>query len=397
VSFPKQIPHGSRPHRLIQAGGWSGFTALVVMVPFLVAVPLKPSILGNDYTIGISNLNTAVSWTVAVLGLNLLTGYSGQFSLGNSFFVGTGAYVTATLVQDYDWPYVVTLLGVLPFCLIVGILIGIPALRISGLYLALITFGLGAIFPSVVKLSGLERWTNGATGKTVDSSLVPPDWWPTEGINDFLAALPVIGSWTGTDDLSSRQSTRVYVYFWLLAIAAIAFLLTSNLLRSRVGRAIVAIRDNPTGAEVSGVNLSLYKTAVFGCSAMLSGVAGTMFAMDNRGATPEEFGQLLSIFLLVGIIVGGVGTLSGAVVGGLAIVFIPHWASQTEELPLFGWELEGPYGNVILGVSLIALMFVMPGGIVSGVRKLRSRFYVVAPAPVEAGSGPGIGSSDLAD
>ena len=130
---------------------------------------------------------------------------------------------------------------------------------------------------------------------------------------------------------------------------------------------------------------------------MLSGVAGTMFAMDNRGATPEEFGQLLSIFLLVGIIVGGVGSLPGSVIGGLAIVFVPHWASQTEELPLLGWELEGPYGSIILGASLIGLMFVMPGGVASGIRQLRSRLWVVSPSPVVVDRGPGASPGESPD
>lgn len=384
MSFPAHLRSGDGTHRLIQASGWIVFGLVVVAAPFLVAFPLNPHVLGSDYTIGISNLNGAVALSVAVLGLNLLTGYNGQFSLGNSFFVGTGAYFTAVLVQDYNWSYVVTLIVVVPVCMLIGVLIGIPALRISGPYLALITFGLGAIFPSVVKLSGLERWTNGASGKSVDARFVPPDWWPGEGIFDFIRDLPLIGSWTGSEDLGSRQAAGVYLFFWLVVMAAIAFLLTRNLLRSRIGRAIIAIRDNPTGAEVSGVNLSLYKIVVFGLSAALSGVAGTMIAMDNRGATPDEFGQLLSIFLLVAIIVGGAGTLSGSVIGALAIVFVPHWASQTEEVPLVGWELEGPYGTFILGAALIALMFVMPGGIVSGFRKLRAKFYVVRPRPVES-------------
>lgn len=378
------ITEGSIVHRRLQAFNWSLSFLVVILLPFLVAIPLKPSVLGNDYTIGIGNASEAIAWAVAVLGLNLLTGFNGQLSLGNSFFVGTGAYLTGVFVQTYHWSYISTLLVVLPVCLVIGVIVGLPALRIQGLYLAMVTFGLAAVFPTLIKIDQLDKWTHGANGLRTESKLLPPDWMPIQGTLDIIRKIPVIGDWTGTDGFSSRQSQAIYVYFLLAIIAAVCFLLARNLIKSQPGRALIAIRDNEIGAEVSGINLSLYKAGAFGVSALLSGVAGTMLAMDKKFVSPDDMGINFAFFLVVGLIVGGGANLKGSLIGGFAVIFVRQWASQTTEVPALGWELSGPYGQMVLGILLIALMFVMPGGIAAGIKKLRSRFYRLVPSSERA-------------
>jgi len=378
---PRDFIEGSAAHRRIQGVNWSIWIVLVVALPFIVAIPLKPSVFGNSYTIGLSNVNQAIAWSVAVLGLNLLVGFNGQLSLGNSFFVGTGAYLTGVFVQTYHWPYLATIIIVIPVCLLIGLIVGLPALRIQGLYLALITFGLAAVFPSIPKLQQLTRWTNGTNGLNIESKLLPPDWMPIQGTLDLLNKIPIIGDWTGTDSFSRRQAEGIYAYFLLVAIAAVCFLVAYNLIKSRPGRALVAIRDNEIGAEVSGINISFYKAGAFGISALLSGVAGTMLAIDKNFVSADDMGVNFAIFLVVGLIVGGSASLKGSLIGGFAVIFVRQWASQTNEVPLIGWGLSGPYGQLVLGVLLIALMFVMPGGIAFGIQKLRSRIYRVTPGP----------------
>ncbi len=377
---PRLVTEGSVTHKWIQGGNWTLTIVVMIALPFLVAIPLKPTLFGNSYTIGISNVNEAIAWAVAVLGLNILTGFNGQLSLGNSFFVGTGAYLTGVFVQTYHWSYLSTFIVVIPVCLAIGLIVGLPALRIQGLYLALVTFGLAAVFPSIAKLEQLDRFTHGSNGLSITSKLLPPSWMPIQGTLDLINKIPIVGDWTGTDHFSKRQAEGIYAYFLLVMIAAVCFLLAYNLIKSRPGRALIAIRDNEIGAEVAGINLSLYKAGAFGVAALLSGVAGTMLSIDKNFVSPDDLGVNFAIFLVVGLIVGGSANLKGSLIGGFAVIFVRQWASQTNEVPLLGWGLSGPYGQMVLGLLLIGLMFVMPGGIAFGVQRIRQRIYRGVPA-----------------
>ncbi|NNE74369.1 MAG: branched-chain amino acid ABC transporter permease [Acidimicrobiales bacterium] len=383
MSLPKRIAQGGRNHRLYLLGSWGLLALLAFLVPFLFAETFAPELFGNKYTVSLANVNKSLAWAVAILGLTVLTGFSGQISLGHTFFVGTGAYTSAILVEFFDWPYLATLVVVIPMCLVIGLIIGIPAVRITGLYLALITFGLAAVFPSIPKIEQLadrDGWnTGGSNGLRVSKDLETPSWLPTNGIAEFLQGIPLIGGMFGSDGLPRRGADDVYVYFLLLLVAAIAFLLVRNLMKSRPGRAIIAIRDNPTGAQVSGINPAAVKTIAFGISGILGGVAGVMFTMMAQFVGPDEFTTNLAIFFVVGMIVGGVGTLGGSIIGGLAIVFVPAWAGQTETLPIADIEFGAEFGPLILGVLLILLMFAMPGGITSGFRQVRARLVQIIP------------------
>lgn len=376
------LEQGSSRHRAYRYVSWGLFTLLVLLAPFW-AVQTPAFTLGdNVFTFSLGNLNHAVAYAVAVLGLGLLIGFNGQISLGNSFFMGLGAYITATLVADNNWPYLATLVVVVPVAFLLGMLFGIPALRIRGLYLALVTLGLAAVFPAIVRLDELRDRTGGANGKRITSDLAAPSWLPLSDITELLSNIPLIGGWLFGEAgrLGGRDADAVWVYLLLVLLAAAAFWVTRNLIYSRPGRSIIAIRDNETGAAVSGVNLALTKTLTFGVSAALGGVAGTMYAMAIQFVAPDVFGVNLAIFLVVGLVVGGVGTLSGAAIGGLVIVFVPLWASQLTSAPGIPERyLRGPTGTAILGALLILLTFVMPGGIVYGMRRLRARFVRVVP------------------
>ena len=378
---PRTIHEGTTAHKVYRWVPWALFALLALAVPFAAAHTPAFSLGQSTFTFSLGNLNHAVAYMVGVLGLGLLVGYNGQISLGNSFFMGIGGYLTATLVADDGWSYFATLLVVLPVCFVVGMLVGLPALRIKGLYLALTTLGLAAVFPSIVRMEQLRDRTGGANGKRISEGLEAPSWVPLEDLSEALAAIPVIGEWAFHDGrLGGRALDGVWIYFLLALMAAAAFWVARNLIYSRPGRSIIAIRDNETGAAINGVNVPMTKTLTFGVSAALGGLSGTMYAMAIQFVAPDVFGINLAIFLIVGLVVGGVGTLSGAVIGGLVIVFVPVWMSQIESVPgVPDRFLRGPTGVFFLGLLLIVLTFFLPGGVVYGVRKIRARMVRVVP------------------
>ena len=376
AGWPRTIVHGTRQHVVYRVAGWASFVLLAVLVPFIVATPVVFNLGTSRFTIGADSLNHAIAFMVAVLGINFLIGYSGQISLGNSFFLGTGAYVAAVLVDDFNWSYFMTPLVVVPVCFLVGVLVGIPALRIRGLYLALVTLSLAVVFPSIVKLDSLAERTGASNGKTLSADLDSPVDF--ESLAGVFEAIPLIGDWFS--GVGEREEHAIWKYVVVSAFAVVCFVFASNMRRSRFGRALVAIRDNETGAAVSGVNLAYYKTLAFAVSAALCGMGGALFTMAVGTLSPDTFGINLAIFLIVGLVVGGVGSTWGPVIGGLVIVYVPQLTSQVNSVN--GYRLTGdrPYGTLFLGLLLIVLTFVLPGGVVDGFRRLRARaFRVVRP------------------
>ena len=161
-------------------------------------------------------------------------------------------------------------------------------------------------------------------------------------------------------------------------VAAICFWLVSNLIKSRPGRAMRAIRDNETSAAVSGINLAVTKTISFGIASALGGIGGVIYVAEVGIASPDDFSSLVAIYLIVGLVVGGVGTLSGAVIGGLVYALIPDWASSTQSISFVPQRwLQGPTGSLILGILLIILTLFMPGGVAMAGRKIKNRFIKI--------------------
>ncbi|WP_040491520.1 branched-chain amino acid ABC transporter permease [Ilumatobacter nonamiensis] len=372
----------SREARTYKIVGWTLFVIALVLFTFAYADTAQIEIFGNGYALSLPRASKAIAFMIAILGLQVVVGYTGQLVLGQSFFFGTGAYLGAYMVADHNWPWVLSLLVVVPVCFIIGAIFGLPALRIKGLYLALVTLGLAATFPSIVQLDALDEYTGGASGKTVSSDLVPPSWLPLDGISSIFQNIPFFGQYFGEGDLSSSESERIWKFFLFTVLLAICIWLVSNLIKSRSGRALRAIRDNETSAAVSGVNLAKDKTLSFGLASALGGVGGVVYVAELGIASPLDFTQLLAINFIVGLVVGGVGTLSGAVVGGIVIAFIPDWSASTESFPGIPerW-LQGPTGVFILGALLILLTFVLPGGVVAGMRRIKGRILQIVPQP----------------
>ena len=312
---------------------------LLIAAVLLVACAL-PLILPNYR---IFQLTLAMIYAVALLGLNMLTGYNGQISLGHGAFYAIGAYVAAILMDKFDVPYWATLPVAGLVCFVVGFLFGLPALRLEGLYLALATFALAVATPQLLKYKLIEDWTGGVQGIVI----IKPD---------APFGLP----------LNPDQ----WLYYFTLAVMVVMFVIGANLLRGRIGRAMIAIRDHPIAAETMGINAALYKSLTFGVSALYTGIAGALGAIVVQFVAPDSFSAFLSITLLVGVVVGGLASISGAIYGGLFTQFIPNIADSISK--------AAPWA--IYGVVLIACMYVMPDGIAGGLRRLWLRLRPKSPS-----------------
>ena len=311
---------------------------IFLVTALLVVACALPFVLSNYRTFQAA---LVLVYAIALLGLNILTGYNGQISLGHGAFYAIGAYVAAILMDQAGAPYWATVPAAGAVCLLAGFLFGLPALRLEGLYLALATFALGVSMPQLLKYHHLEKWTGGVQGIVIAKPEAP-------------AFFPKIGLALNPDQ---------WLYFFTLAVALVMFALAHNLLRGRVGRALVAIRDQHTAAEVMGINTALYKSLAFGVSAMYTGVAGALGAIAVQFVAPDSFNVFLSITFLVGIVVGGLASLSGALYGALFIQFVPNIADEISK--------AAPWA--IFGIFLIAFVYVMPTGVAGAVRMILAR------------------------
>jgi branched-chain amino acid transport system permease protein len=273
------------------------------------------------------------TYFAAILGLNILTGYSGQISIGHGAFMAIGGYTTAVMSSYHHTNLVVTMLMAFAICFVFGLLVGLPALRLSGVYLALATFALAVSVPQVpLKFSAFL----GGSGGIQSAKTVSHTW--------LYAA-----SWTA--------SAVLFVLAWLI-------------LRGRTGRAFRAIRDSEVAATSSGVELAVYKTLAFGISAAYAGVAGSLFVMGTNGfAQPNEFGVLLSLELLIGAAVAGLGSLWGVLAGAAFVGLLP---TISKDVPLIG-STHGQ--DVVFGGLVVLVMLLLPqgfAGLLERVSRLRS-------------------------
>jgi branched-chain amino acid transport system permease protein len=274
---------------------------------------------------------------IALLGLNLLTGFNGQISLGHGAFFAIGGYGAAILMVKFGLPYWAAIPLASAVCFVAGFLFGFPALRFGGLYLALATFALAVATPQILSYTGFDAFTGGSQGLT----LIKPQ--PA-----FVA-------------LSPDQ----WLYLLCLACGAVLYWAARNLARGRIGRALIAIRDQPIAAETMGVNAALYKTTCFGVSALYAGVAGGLSALAVGFVSPESFGLPLSLAFLVGIVVGGLASLGGVLFGALFIEFVPNIADQ---LSVSFGESAKALPGAIYGALLILVMAAMPTGAAGSLR-----------------------------
>jgi branched-chain amino acid transport system permease protein len=299
-----------RGKRLLQVGAVAVFVAAVALVPLAL-----DSFQRYQFAL-------VAMYFVAITGLNVLTGYTGQISLGHGAFMAIGGYTTAILTVDHG----VSEIATIPLAGLVaggaGLLFGIPALRLSGMYLALATFAVAVATPAVLK--EYSGFTGGVTGK----------------------ALPL------------RSNDWLYYQNWIVAL--IGFAAAWLLLRGKIGRAFRALRDSEVAAASSGVSLAVYKTLAFGVSAFYAGVAGSLLAITVAFVNPDTYPVTLSIFLVVGTVASGLGSLWG----------IPFGAALIEFLPVHAQDISKSAPDVFFGAVLIAVMILLPSGIVGLARRL---------------------------
>jgi branched-chain amino acid transport system permease protein len=339
-------PRGIGPYRIGERTPlhW-GLRALgVVVVIVLVLYPPQ-----SFDIFRLNQVTDALTISLAALSLNLLVGYTGQISLGHSAFFGVGAYTTGILVVDHGWSPGWTFIAGAVVAFVAGVLVGIPALRLKGLYLALVTLSLAVLFPSLVRR--FDSLTGGSAG--IDGVRYrPPEW----------------------TDLKGREGDAKFKYWLMIVLLLIAYVIVRNLVKSRTGRSMVAVRDNDVAAKAMGINVAVVRTVVFGLSAGLCALAGSMAAVRVTVVNPENryFTLLGSIVFLVAMVIGGTATLIGPVIGGLTYYFIDYWTRD--------WA-DGPLASVVFAALLILLMFVAPQGIVGLAHRLARAVVRVVPRP----------------
>ncbi len=309
---------------------WLALLAALCVFPFLV----------KNYVV--FQFTLVFAYAIALMGLNILTGYNGQISLGHGSFYAVGAYTAAIMMDRFEAPFWSTLPVAALVTFAFGFLMGFPALRLGGHYLALATFALAVATPQMLKWKGIEEWTGGVQGIV----LIKP-------------SPPIEFSLFGSDFNDDR-----YLYFFCLAVAIVMFIIAYNLLHGRVGRALIAIRDHPVAAAAMGVNLPMFKSLTFGVSAAFTGIAGALGGVTVAFVAPDSFIVFLSITFLVGVVVGGLASIQGAIYGALFIQFVPNIADSISK--------SAPWA--VYGVFLIGFMYLMPQGIAGLLRRLSSRF-----------------------
>ncbi len=320
------VERDSPQHRRLKLAGLALLVLVAVIVPFFFG-PFR-----------VSQFTLALIYAIAVRGLNLLVGYSGQISLGHGAFFALGAYTGAILLDRTSIPHLLTIPAAALVCFAAGLALGLPALRLRGLYLALVTLAIAIATPVLIRR--FDSLTGGSQGISVDQPQAP-------------SAL----------GLADDQ----FIYFLTLVVAAPLFWLAAGMVRRDVGRALIAIRDDETSAKTMGVNLAAFKTRAFGLSAAYAGVAGSLFVFANGFVAPESFALTMSFAFLAAIVVGGLATVAGALFGALFIVFVPVWSSDVNE------ALSG----VIYGAALIACMYVFRSGIMGLLRSGFARLVEV--------------------
>ena len=377
----------------VQKGGWQNWVGRIVLFG---GVGLFLFRAGSEWSrSGLGLLTDALIIAIAVTGLNLITGYTGQLSLGHAAFFAIGAFTSAMLVTGKVWtPFLTdniwtpgwTLFAAAVVCFLIGMVVGIPALRLKGIYLALVTLVFTEAVRAVLKYEEFEGVTGGAPG-IKGFNYLPPSWTGLDGRADLV-------TW----------------FFWLsLAILIVVSVLSAGLIRSRIGRAMVAVRDNETAAAVMGVNLFTTKTIVFGLSGAIAGIAGGLYALKLSlvEADIPLFGLFGSVTLLVAMVVGGAAQNWGPVVGAMFYVFVNDYARSVGEEPsdslLFGWLVDSGtkingLGGVTFGIMLILFARFVPYGAVGTARMWRAKVVQVVPrlpvgALASAGASPSVATA----
>lgn len=291
----------------------------------------------------ISQLTVIFIYGVVSVGLMLLSGYTGQISIGHAAFLAVGAYTEAALAK-WGVPFVISLPAAFIASGVIGVIVGLPALRVKGIYLAIATLAFGFIVEEV-----LARWESVTGGNN--------------------------GMQLGQIHLAGFAIDSGTKFYYLSFVVLVAILLgTLNVLRSPTGRAFVAIRDSQISAQSMGINLAKYKTTAFALSAAITGVAGVLYAHKLRFISPEQFGIQMSVELLMMIVIGGLGSLHGAILGAIFIIALPEAIGALKDyLPAAVAQQTG-LQPTIFGIVLIAFILFEPEGLHGRWVKVRTYF-----------------------
>ena len=317
--------------------GRMGLLGAALIAVGLAVIPFMAS------TTGLRQASQIVIAVLAVLGVNVATGYGGMISLGHGVFVGVGAFATGYYVDDLSLPWLVAIaLGALTAALS-GALVGLPALRIKGIHLALVTLGLAIVFQPLSKR--FPKITGGVSGTGIDAKFVSPSWWPSD----------------------TRMATAVYRYLFCILVVGIALWATWNLVNSRFGRAMRALRDNDTAAAIYGVDLVAARVQTFAISAGLAGLCGALQVVLVPFVSQDKFGPQESLVIYATAVIGGLGTIWGSVLGVIARTIVGALGRAAAEVDGFG--LIGEFLDLldeaafVFGVGLILLTFLFPRGL----------------------------------
>ncbi|MFT0548100.1 branched-chain amino acid ABC transporter permease [Allopusillimonas ginsengisoli] len=300
----------------------------------------------NDYWLYMACL--VAIHVASATGLNILTGYTGLVSLGQAAFMGIGAYTVAVMEQRLGTPFLLNLIGAGTVAMIGGLVVGIPSLRVKGLYLAIVTIAASFILHFVFANLGL---TGGTGGMTVP----PPSLW------------------------GQLLDTSFRIYWLIVPVTVLMVAGAANLFRTRIGRAFIAIRDRDISAEVLGIHLLRYKLLSFGLSSFYAGVAGGLWAYFFRVVTPESFPLILSIFFLAAIIVGGMGSILGGILGAVFMTMVPEVLKLVVGwLPIDGDTLQfvSPVRTIVFGLLIVIFLIFEPQGLAEMWRRVRRFFHM---------------------
>ncbi|MCU1398275.1 MAG: transporter permease [Acidimicrobiales bacterium] len=359
-AWPRPIVESSPLHWVFRVIG----VAVIAAVAIYVGLNATPSTLGN--------VTEACILAIAAVALNLLLGFNGQISIGHSTFVGLAAFAAGYTVNFWHWnAYWSLVLGIV-LCFALGFALGMPALRLKGPYLALVTLAVAFVWPTVAKKFLAQKVKKNSLKGT---HLSPP-------------------TWTGlvSKGKDARLDKAIFLYWCGIILLLVAYVVVRNLRKSRIGRSLVAVRDNETAAAVMGVNLKFTKTITFGVSAAIAGTAGWLSAARLDVFNDTSFTILNSIKYLLALFLGGAATLVGPIVGAFAYFFLddylrshaPHWTWLPGQLS------KGPIASFLLGAIVIAFVFIAPFGLVGFVKDQARRVFIVTPRPLRPALTPSV-------
>jgi branched-chain amino acid transport system permease protein len=322
--------------------------ALVILAvfPYLYTWPFFSSFLGP---FRIFQATRFAIWLIILMGLNLLTGYSGQISLGHGAFIAIGAYIAAILMSDYGVPVFAAVLAAGLLAALIGFLIGIPALRLSGPYLAIATLALVIVLPNILKHRLVEDWTGGTMGISLSTSHVPTS-------------------------LEGMATDHQWLYYTCIVPAVIMTAMAWSLTRSRFGRALMALRDSRLGAQQMGIDVSLYKMAAFGLCALYAGTGGALYVYTAGYLGPATFDIGISFTMLVMIVLGGLASIAGTIFAAIMMTVRIDFVDFVIGIIPFGDKIGiDTSRDALFGALLIWAIIFTPKGIAGSMRERRER------------------------